>query len=641
MVLVYSDSGLCDGVPVNYTSSPTSDSTGNLKRLCTTQSPDGTSPIWTASTLPLRRWTLLLLLLLLLKPSNSTRTRPISSYLPSTPLLLLPRLFKRTRRSTRPRPLIPLLACWPRPPARPGWTTKSIPTRARPPTPVVPRMSLPSPLGPSDTSPRSWSSPDLQQLHYPPGYYQISNKGQQQQDFPPYGGGHHHHHHHQPAIATAEESFSTQPMDYSVSDSDVKNDPGMTMGQEAPGMTPDHTESAMSVDSPLSRHGYSSAYPYEDGGVGDEMPHPHQPEPEPEEDKPGDVPYAKTIEKAFRTKASYSMTLQELYQWFRENTYRGRATNKGWQNSIRHNLSMNKVRIRKARKKAFSRGRDDRVRELKRSNEWVLADWAIRDGVQSTTRYRKANSTSRRGASSRAQQPQGVVSARAASGRKGGLTASKTKAAHNRALLRQQSMGILPQHHHFHATGAGGSGGGGGSSSSYHHQQQPRHHSTAFYHQPQRLHIHTDYNMHDGRHHLPMEADYTRLIPHHHDEPESSEGGSLLQYTGQHPLTSMASIGSGSGYYHPQPYLASQASQQQQQPYPHETYSSHHHHHQHQQPPLPPQPHYARPEPSHFKVEHATSVYEPPVTSSPSSAAIHGVYASVFTNEMGRARQKT
>lgn len=123
---------------------------------------------------------------------------------------------------------------------------------------------------------------------------------------------------------------------------------------------------------------------------------------------------------------------------------------------------------------------------------------------------------------------------------------------------------------------------------------------------------------------------------HQHDESESSEGSSLLQYAGHHPLTSsITSIGSGSGYYHAQPYLASQASQQQQQ----HPYSHHHHNHPHDAYSHQPQPHaahpfHSRPE-SHFKVEHATSVYEPPATSSPSSAAIHGMYGSVFANEIG------
>lgn len=61
-------------------------------------------------------------------------------------------------------------------------------------------------------------------------------------------------------------------------------------------------------------------------------------------------PYAKLIEKALKSKPSHSMQLQEIYQWFIDNTDKPRAaahsstSGKGWQNSIRHNLSMNQVR---------------------------------------------------------------------------------------------------------------------------------------------------------------------------------------------------------------------------------------------------------------------------------------------------------
>jgi hypothetical protein len=54
-------------------------------------------------------------------------------------------------------------------------------------------------------------------------------------------------------------------------------------------------------------------------------------------------PYAQLIFRAFMSTPRRAMTLQDLYQWFRENTDKGKSDTKGWQNSIRHNLSMNKV----------------------------------------------------------------------------------------------------------------------------------------------------------------------------------------------------------------------------------------------------------------------------------------------------------
>jgi hypothetical protein len=47
--------------------------------------------------------------------------------------------------------------------------------------------------------------------------------------------------------------------------------------------------------------------------------------------------------RAFMSRPDYSMTLQDIYQWFRENTDKAKSESKGWQNSIRHNLSMNAV----------------------------------------------------------------------------------------------------------------------------------------------------------------------------------------------------------------------------------------------------------------------------------------------------------
>jgi len=54
-------------------------------------------------------------------------------------------------------------------------------------------------------------------------------------------------------------------------------------------------------------------------------------------------PYAQLIYRAFLSTPRHAMTLQEIYQWFRENTDKGKSGDKGWQNSIRHNLSMNLV----------------------------------------------------------------------------------------------------------------------------------------------------------------------------------------------------------------------------------------------------------------------------------------------------------
>ncbi len=52
-------------------------------------------------------------------------------------------------------------------------------------------------------------------------------------------------------------------------------------------------------------------------------------------------PYAKLMFRAFLAAEGHRMTLKELYQWFKDNT--DKVKGGGWQNSIRHNLSMNAV----------------------------------------------------------------------------------------------------------------------------------------------------------------------------------------------------------------------------------------------------------------------------------------------------------
>jgi hypothetical protein len=57
-------------------------------------------------------------------------------------------------------------------------------------------------------------------------------------------------------------------------------------------------------------------------------------------------PYAKTLFRCLKEAPNNTMVLRDIYDWFKVNTSRGKdAHEKGWQNSIRHNLSMNQVSI--------------------------------------------------------------------------------------------------------------------------------------------------------------------------------------------------------------------------------------------------------------------------------------------------------
>ncbi|KAK7403896.1 hypothetical protein QQX98_010352 [Neonectria punicea] len=152
-------------------------------------------------------------------------------------------------------------------------------------------------------------------------------------------------------------------------------------------------------------------------------------------------PYAQLICRAFRSRPDHTMTLQEIYQWFRENTDKAKSQSKGWQNSIRHNLSMNKAFMKRSPKKdspaaalADDQPRMMAIQETKRSTEWVLADWAIKNGVQSTTRYRSNPARSRSHASKSThafqnefQQSGNQISTTPVSGRRGGCMSSRAR----------------------------------------------------------------------------------------------------------------------------------------------------------------------------------------------------------------------
>ena len=59
-----------------------------------------------------------------------------------------------------------------------------------------------------------------------------------------------------------------------------------------------------------------------------------------------EIPYAQLIYKALMSVPTRTMVLSEIYQYFREKIPRfSKMRSKGWQNSIRHNLSMNGVGV--------------------------------------------------------------------------------------------------------------------------------------------------------------------------------------------------------------------------------------------------------------------------------------------------------
>ncbi|KAG0652188.1 Forkhead box J3 [Hyphodiscus hymeniophilus] len=148
------------------------------------------------------------------------------------------------------------------------------------------------------------------------------------------------------------------------------------------------------------------------------------------EDHGAEEPYAKLIYRALMSAPKHSMVLQEIYQWFRNNTAKGSSDTKGWMNSIRHNLSMNAAFKKTERKLSGD--------ETKKSTEWVLEDFAVKDGVQSTTRYRK------RTGNLRFTKSENPAPSRQSSGRRGGISASKTKSSRQRVRDdRSEAIGLM------------------------------------------------------------------------------------------------------------------------------------------------------------------------------------------------------
>ncbi|USP76286.1 hypothetical protein yc1106_03560 [Curvularia clavata] len=140
-------------------------------------------------------------------------------------------------------------------------------------------------------------------------------------------------------------------------------------------------------------------------------------------------PYAQLIYQALLNAPGHTMILRDIYEWFKNNTDKASASEtKGWQNSIRHNLSMNG-----AFEKVDQPGDDAR-----RGFMWRLTEQAVREGVKSTTRYRSKQPNKR---SHRTQQPQPQ---RQASGAKGGQAARRSAKLKRSARLQEAYLNPQP-----------------------------------------------------------------------------------------------------------------------------------------------------------------------------------------------------
>ncbi|RMD40348.1 hypothetical protein DV735_g4778, partial [Chaetothyriales sp. CBS 134920] len=112
---------------------------------------------------------------------------------------------------------------------------------------------------------------------------------------------------------------------------------------------------------------------------------------EEDEDGQGGKPYARLIYEALLEAPGHRMMLRDIYDWFEKNTTKPRESGtNGWQNSIRHNLSMNHAFENDKTQAVNARGEPKKATSV-----WYLTEYALRNGVQSTTRYRKNGGTRR------------------------------------------------------------------------------------------------------------------------------------------------------------------------------------------------------------------------------------------------------
>ncbi|KAJ5430075.1 Winged helix-turn-helix transcription repressor DNA-binding [Penicillium cf. griseofulvum] len=154
--------------------------------------------------------------------------------------------------------------------------------------------------------------------------------------------------------------------------------PQLVPFQPSPDSPPPPLSEVSSYDSPQSLAASSPAMTIQ---TGDRL-SPRSSAGDNKEERPGHPPYSVLIYQALKEAPGNKLQLQSIYAWFEANTDKGGDPNaKGWQNSIRHNLSMNA---------GFEAVKEEVGPGKKAVNFWRLTPEAIHSGgIQSTTRYRK------------------------------------------------------------------------------------------------------------------------------------------------------------------------------------------------------------------------------------------------------------
>ncbi|KAI3324711.1 hypothetical protein HD806DRAFT_543366 [Xylariaceae sp. AK1471] len=409
----------CDGLPVSYS---TYTSTPELGEYCTTQSTGHSIDFTAGEGSPFT-------------PSPASQGTETSEPI-LTPASDLPPLPLRTEISPYPyqdsHPVTPsstskrmLLT----PPPSTSYEVDEIDTNS----PIISAPGFQSgiycPASSAVPSPRSWPSSEPQELKLPQFSWGPENLPSQNMGM--FSSSFDDQFPRQATTSTyGDSSFNLQSQMESQS-SGHHSDTGMV-----PNPTGQSPVLSMHEESPQQKIEMPDAYNFDDDEEMHDLAAPADAS-EGDEGAKSDEPYARLIYRAFMSRERHAMTLQEIYQWFRDNTEKAKSESKGWQNSIRHNLSMNAAFVKRERK-ASSGDVLSEPQEPKKSTEWVLEDWAVRDGVQSTTRYRKGN-PSRRAGSAAHHRTHGSISSRATSGRRGGISTSKNKAVSTKRSIMSRT----------------------------------------------------------------------------------------------------------------------------------------------------------------------------------------------------------
>lgn len=109
--------------------------------------------------------------------------------------------------------------------------------------------------------------------------------------------------------------------------------------------------------------------------------------------------YSQLIYRALMKGFNYTMTLQEIYDWIQTHAETKikpegwkKINDEAWKKSVRHNLSQKKINDEGWMKSVrHNLSQNEAFEKTGTKTQWRLTDWAVMNGVQSTSKFRKKN----------------------------------------------------------------------------------------------------------------------------------------------------------------------------------------------------------------------------------------------------------